>query len=148
MAVWQWLVDSAGVLLLIVLAYGVLLVFRRRWLSRRGGTFELSLRSAPHHGGRGWVLGLGRYDDDALEWFRIFSLWPAPKRRWRRSQLRLATERRPEGAESFSLYAGHVVSVVGTPAGEVEMAMSPAALTGLRSWLEAGPPRDPRAVEP
>ncbi|MGH3414453.1 MAG: DUF2550 domain-containing protein [Marmoricola sp.] len=147
MAVWQWLVDSAGVLLLIVLGYGVLLVLRRRWLSRGGGTFELSVRTGGRMSGRGWVLGMGRYDADDLEWFRIFSLWPAPKRRWRRDDLRLVAERQPQGAESFSLYAGHVVTSMAIPAGTVEMAMSPAALTGLRSWLEAGPPRDPRAVD-
>jgi hypothetical protein len=42
MSAWQWLLDSAGVLLLVVIAYGLLLVVRRRVLSRHGGTFELS----------------------------------------------------------------------------------------------------------
>lgn len=143
MAVWRWLIDSAGVVLLLVLAYGVLLVLRRRWISRHGGTFELSVRI-----GRGWVLGLGRYDEDALEWFRIFSLWPRPRRRWRRGQLRLVSQRHPEGHEAFSLYAGHVVALMDTPEGDLQLAMSTPALTGLRSWLEAGPPRDPRALDP
>ena len=31
------------------------------------------------HPGRGWLLGLGRYSGDALEWFRIFSLSPRPR---------------------------------------------------------------------
>lgn len=143
MAVWQWLVDSAGVLLLIALGYGVLLVLRRRWLSRRGGTFELSVRTSARVPARGWVLGLGRYDDDALEWFRIFSPWPRPKRRWLRSQLAFDSHREPTRAESFTLYAGHVVVVCGVPGGQVEMAMSTSALTGLQSWLEAAPPSDP-----
>ena len=144
MAAWQWLVDSAGVVLLLVLGYGVLLVGRRRWLSRDGGTFELSLRvRTTRMAARGWVLGLGRYDADALEWFRIFSLWPRPKRIWRRDELRFVSQREPAGAEAFSLYAGHVVVTCATPVGDVELAMSPAALTGLQAWLEAAPPGDP-----
>src|SRR4051812_39239724 len=77
MSAWQWLLDSAGALLLVVVAYGLLLVVRRRVLSRHGGTFELSVRVRSSQAGRGWVLGLGRYRDDRLEWFRIFS--PSPR---------------------------------------------------------------------
>ena len=76
---WQWLVDAAGVLLLLVLVYGLCLVVRRRWLSRNGGTFEFSVRVRSGRAGRGWVLGLGRYSVDELEWFRIFSLSPRPE---------------------------------------------------------------------
>ena len=78
MPVWQWLLDSAGVLLLFVLLYGVALIVRRRVLSRHGGTFELSYRVRPARAGRGWLLGLGRYSGETLEWFRIFSLSPGP----------------------------------------------------------------------
>jgi hypothetical protein len=39
MSAWQWLLDSAGVVLLLVVLYGLLLVLRRRVLSRHGGTF-------------------------------------------------------------------------------------------------------------
>ena len=83
MPLWQWVVDSIGVLLLLVLLYGLGLVVRRRWITRDGGTFELShrVRSAPtRKAGRGWVLGLGRYSGDVLEFFRIFSLSPRPLR--------------------------------------------------------------------
>ena len=44
MPVWQWLLDAAGVLLALVLLYGLGLIIRRRLLSRHGGTFELSYR--------------------------------------------------------------------------------------------------------
>jgi hypothetical protein len=76
MPVWEWLADSAGVLLFLVLLYGVALVVRRRWISRNGGTFEFSVRVRPGRAGRGWILGVGRYTGDDLEWFRIFSLAP------------------------------------------------------------------------
>lgn len=140
MAVWQWLLDSAGVVLLVVLLFGVCLVVRRRVLSRNGGTFELSYRVRSSQAGRGWVLGLGRYHGDRLEWFRIFSPYPKPRRNWARSDLRITGQREPEGAEAFALYAEHVVVVCETPAGPAELAMSVSALTGFSSWLEAAPP--------
>ena len=62
---------------------------------------------------------------------------------WRRDELRFVSQREPAGAEAFSLYAGHVVVTCATPVGDVELAMSPAALTGLQAWLEAAPPGDP-----
>src|SRR3954471_12164026 len=109
MAIWQWLVDSAGFVLLLVLVYGLALVVRRRALSRHGGTFELSVRVRSSQAGRGWVLGLGRSRDERLEWFRIFSPSPRPRRVWARAQLAITGQREPTGAESFALYGGHLV---------------------------------------
>ncbi len=140
MPVWERLVDSAGVLLLLLLLYGAALVVRRRWLSRNGGTFEFSVRVRPGRAGRGWVLGVGRYTGDNLEWFRIFSLAPRPKRAWRRGDIVYESQRPSEGSEQFTLYAGHLVVTCLTAEGPIEMAMSPSALTGLQSWLEAAPP--------
>ncbi len=145
MPVWQWLLDSAGLLLLVVLGYGLALVVRRRVLSRHGGTFELSVRVRSNRAGRGWVLGLGRYNDDLLEWFRIFSLSPWPKRRYRRDGLELLSRRQPQGPEAYSLYAGHLIVECVTPEGRLELAMSPDAVTGFQSWLEAVPPGTRRA---
>jgi hypothetical protein len=140
MPVWQWLLDSAGVVLLVIALFGLMLVLRRRVLSRHGGTFDLSVRDAGTSDGRGWVLGLGRYREDSLDWYRIFSPLPVPKRSWRRNDLTFLSRREPRGSEEYALYAGHVVVVCTTPKGEVELAMSPSSLTGLQSWLEAGPP--------
>ena len=42
MPFWEWLVDSSGSILLLLLLYGLALVTRRRWISRHGGTFEFS----------------------------------------------------------------------------------------------------------
>src|SRR6478609_8080428 len=78
MPVWQWLLDAAGALLVLVLVYGIGLIVRRRLLSRHGGTFELSYRVRQEHAGRGWLLGLGRYSGESLEWFRYFSSGPDP----------------------------------------------------------------------
>jgi len=132
---WQWLLDGAGVLLLLIVVYGIALVVRRRVLARHGGTFELS-----HRVSRGWLLGFGRYSGEALEWFRIFSLSPRPKARWQRDDLTYDGRREPLGAEQTSLYPDHLVIRCQTARGVVELAMSEASLTGFQSWLEARPP--------
>lgn len=140
MAWWQWVVDVAGLALLLVLLYGATLVVRRRVIGRHGGTFELSHRVRPSGDGRGWVLGVGRYSGETLEWFRVFSISPRPKRAWARESLSYDGRREPLGAERPSLYPDHLVICCQSPAGEVELAMSSASLTGFQSWLEARPP--------
>lgn len=140
MPLWQLLLDGAGALLLLVLLYGVALVVRRRLLSRHGGTFELSLRVRPEKAGRGWLLGLGRYSGDSLQWFRIFSLSPRPKREWSRDSLSYAGRRDPEGAERVSLYPDHTVVRCRLDGDDLELAMAPSSLMGFQAWLEAAPP--------
>jgi hypothetical protein len=140
MPIWEWLLESAAGVLLLVLILGVALIIRRRWLSRHGGTFELSYRARVSHPGRGWLLGLGRYRGDRLEWFRIFSLSPRPKMVWQRSTLNYVERRDPEGVEQLSLYPGHVVIRCETPAGDIELALGTSSLMGFQSWLEAAPP--------
>jgi hypothetical protein len=139
MPVWEWLADSSGGLLLVLL-YPVALVVRRRWIARNGGTFEFSVRLRSRRPGRGWTLGVARYTGDSLEWFRVFSLAPRPRLVYRRSELEYVGRRDPEGAESYSLYSGHIVVSCRTLAGLAEFAMSPSALTGFLAWLESAPP--------
>ncbi|HSU01953.1 MAG TPA: DUF2550 domain-containing protein [Nocardioides sp.] len=140
MPVWQWLLDLVGLALLLALLYGIALIFRRRFLARHGGTFELSYRVRTDRPGRGWLLGIGRYSGQSLEWFRIFSLSPRPKRVWARDLLDYSGRRPPAGAEEMSLYDGHVVAACRFDGEPLEIAMSEASLTGFQSWLESGPP--------
>lgn len=137
---WQWLLDAAGLLVALPLLFGIALIIRRHLLTRGGGTFEMSHRMRHTHPGRGWVLGLGRYRGETLEWFRIFSLSPRPRRVWARHALVLSGRREPVGAEDFSLYEDHVVVVLTTPDGPCELAMGESSLMGFQSWLESGPP--------
>jgi hypothetical protein len=148
-ALWEWVVDPVGGALLLVLLYGLGLIVRRRWISRDGGTFELSHRVLETQGtpaGRGWVLGVGRYTGDVLEFFRVFSLLPRPRRVLERGLIRYDGPREPVGGETYSLYAGHViigcrtVARAGGQSESFELAMSPDALTGFLAWLEASPP--------
>lgn len=137
---WEVLLDVVVVLLVLLLILGVCLFVRRRLLSRDGGAFELSYRMRRSRIGRGWVLGLGRYTGDRLEWFRIFSLRPGPSQVWLRSELSYAGQRRGIGPEQMTLYADHVIVLLDRPSGELELAMTPSSLVGLQAWLEAGPP--------
>jgi len=146
MPVWQWALDAAGVVLAAVLLYGLSLVLRRRFLARHGGTFELSHRVRTDKSGRGWVLGLGRYTADSLEWWRIFSLAPRPKRVWRRGDLVYTRRRDAGGVEQLSLYPDHVVILCSSPDGDVELALSQDALMGFQAWLEAAPPSRPNSL--
>lgn len=140
MPLWQLLLDAAGAVLVLIVLYGLALVVRRRLLSRHGGTFELSCRVRSERAGRGWLLGLGRYSGDSLEWFRIFSLSPRPKKSWPRGTLAYTGRRDPEGSERMSLYPDHTVVQCESPAGLLELAMAPSSLMGFQSWLEAAPP--------
>lgn len=137
---WQWLLDLCGALLLVCVLYGAGLIVRRRLLSRHGGTFELSHRSSTAAPGRGWMLGLGRYSGERLEWYRVFTLSLRPKQSWRRDELSYDGRRAPVGTEQTSLYPDHLVICCVSPDGPVELAMSVSSLTGFQSWLEAMPP--------
>lgn len=140
MPVWQWAVDIAAVVLVAALLYGVFLVVRRRLLSRDGGAFELSVRLRTDRPGRGWVLGLGRYRGEDLEWFRIFTPSWRARMTWQRSELTYSARREPSEDERHALYADQLVVICDTSSGPVEMAMSQLSLMGLQSWIEAGPP--------
>ncbi len=153
MAWWQELLDGVGLVgMLAALAFAFLFA-RRRLLSRSGGTFECSIRMHPPSkataaaAARGWTLGLARYSDTKVEWFRIFSFSWRPKLTFAR-ELTVLSRRDPHGAEAFSLYGGHVVVAVRLDSGRtIELAMSHSALTGFLAWTEAAPPRHDRIFE-
>ena len=131
-------------LLLLALLLLLAVAARRRWLQAAGGTVELSLRlKSPGHG-RGWVNGVGYFAADELQWYRVFSLSPRPRRVLPRQDLEVRSRREASGAEHLALMKGAVVmdcAVAGVP---VELAMQPSAVTGFLAWLEARPPGAPR----
>ena len=137
---WQWFLDGVVLVLLLVVLYGLGLVLRRRWIARGGGTFELSFRVRSVKAGRGWVLGLGRYSGEALEFYKIFSLSPRPMRVLDRVGLEYVEQREPIGAEVQSLYVDHVIVTCRSPTESFELAMTASAATGFLAWLEAAPP--------
>ncbi|MCB5177831.1 DUF2550 domain-containing protein [Streptomyces antimicrobicus] len=117
---------------------------RRRLIQRSGGTFDCSLRwgvaEAPDLSGKGWVYGVARYSGDRIEWFRIFSYSPRPRRLLERSSIEVVSRRAPEGEEELALLSDAVVLGCLHEGTRLELAMSEDALTGFLAWLEAAPP--------
>lgn len=128
-----------GVVLVVLVPF-LLVSARRRVLAREGGAIELSLRLRQRRHGGGWVLGVGRYNGDDLQWFRVFSLSPRPRRTLSRRDLQVTGRRQPKGPEALALLKGVEVIELRGPGGSVEIALDPSALTGFLAWLEASPP--------
>lgn len=134
--------------LIAVVALGVLGFFlfglRRRLIQRPGGTFDCSLRPAPPDeadaGGKGWVYGVSRYSGDRIEWFRVFSYAPRPRRVLERPSIEVIGRRTPQGSEELALLSDAVVLLCEHRGTRLELAMSDDALTGFLAWLEAAPP--------
>ncbi|MGW0708872.1 DUF2550 domain-containing protein [Streptomyces sp. NPDC002643] len=120
---------------------------RRRLIQRSGGTFDCSLRwNAPEkpekgdENGKGWGYGVARYNGDRIEWYRVFSYSPRPRRVLERSAIEVAGRRTPEGEEELALLSDAVILACLHRGSRLELAMSEDALTGFLAWLEAAPP--------
>jgi hypothetical protein len=127
-------------LVLVAAALLLSISVRRRWLSREGGAIEMSLRLKPRSQGRGWVLGLGRFVGDELQWFRVFSLSTRPRRTLTRRALEVRQRRSPTGPEAMALIKGMEVVELRSAGARVEIALDIAAMTGFLAWLESQPP--------
>ena len=127
-------------LVLVALAY---LIVRRLRLVRSGGV-HVSLRTRMDRPGKGWHVGVGRYQGDEFAWFRVLSLRSVPDRVIRRHGLEIADRRDPDSTEAYSMPIGARVIRFrhrkGAAHPDVEIAMGPDALTGFLSWLESAPP--------
>ncbi|WP_042392619.1 DUF2550 domain-containing protein [Streptacidiphilus carbonis] len=162
-------VIVVAVLLAALLGLGAF-AMRRRLIQRVGGTFDCSARlrvpvldavpvpdvspdaplpsgsapdpsgSAADNGGKGWLFGIARYNRDSVEWFRVFSYSPRPRRVLQRSRIEVLHRRTPVGQEELALLSGAVVLVCRHAGEPLELAMSEDALTGFLAWLEAAPP--------
>ncbi|SEQ31306.1 DUF2550 domain-containing protein [Microlunatus flavus] len=132
--------EVLGLLLVLAVLLLLLLAVRRRWLARRGGTFECSLRLRTSTPGAGWVLGVGRYNGGRLEWFRFFSFAVRPRETFPRGEVRVLESRSPDPVEAVALTADSRVLALEKGPQTRELAMSEDSLLGLLAWLEAAPP--------
>ncbi|HEX6356323.1 DUF2550 domain-containing protein [Actinophytocola sp.] len=130
-----------GAVLLLVAAVLVWLAVRRLRAMRSGGV-HAALRTRLDDSGKGWHLGVGRYQGDEFVWFRVLSLRPGPDRVITRSALEIADRRDPSGPELYTMPpSSHVLRFREAGVGaDIEIAMGPDALTGFLSWLESAPP--------
>ncbi|GHG26518.1 DUF2550 domain-containing protein [Streptomyces albogriseolus] len=133
-----------GIVVALVVVGLFVFGLRRRLIQRSGGTFDCSLRwDAPENGdvgGKGWAYGVARYSGDRVEWFRVFSYAPRPRRVLERSAIEVAGRRVPEGEEELALLSDAVILACLHRGTRLELAMSEDALTGFLAWLEAAPP--------
>jgi hypothetical protein len=133
-------VEAVALALAVVVVLLIFLALRRRYLLRGGGAIDMSLRVRFGRIGRGWALGVGRYAAEDLQWYRVFTLSPRPARTLSRRNLEVIGRRTPQGAETWAVQAAAVVIECRDGNGPVQLAMSPEAVTGFLSWLEAAPP--------
>ncbi|MFD9326901.1 DUF2550 domain-containing protein [Streptomyces sp. NPDC060065] len=132
--------------LVVALVVVGLFVFglRRRLIQRSGGTFDCSLRwDVPEKtdtNGKGWGYGVARYNGDRIEWYRVFSYAPRPRRVLERSAIEVAGRRAAEGEEELALLSDAIILACLHRGTRLELAMSEDALTGFLAWLEAAPP--------
>ncbi|MFE9123245.1 DUF2550 domain-containing protein [Streptomyces sp. NPDC007172] len=133
-----------GLVVALVLVGLFVFGLRRRLIQRSGGTFDCSLRwnlpEVPDTSGKGWVYGVARYNGDRIEWFRVFSYAPRPRRVLERSAIDVVSRRLPEGEEELALLSDAIILGCTHRGTRLELAMSEDALTGFLAWLEAAPP--------
>lgn len=120
----------------------VVLYLRRRWLTGQGGLFDCAYRLRDDPAGGGWALGVARFRDDKLEWYRAFSLSLRPKVVFRRASTSYVHQRQPAGVEAIALFENSVVVSVKDRVTERVSSLSMARdeVVALMSWLESAPP--------
>lgn len=108
---------------------------RRIALRRALGTVDASICLA----GNRWQMGVCRYQDKELEWFKLLSLNMRPRYSFKRSSLELLGRRAPTEGELVRVQPGVVIVDLRYEGRDVQLAMKFDAYAGLSSWLEAGP---------
>jgi hypothetical protein len=134
------ILEGIGIGFLALFALLTTWYLRRAAIARRGGTIDVSMRLTTMVTGRGWAHGLARFVGDDLRWYRVFSLWPRPRRVLSRRVLAVQGRRRPEGPERLTLADDWIIVRCTDDRSTVEIAMAETTLTGFLSWLEAAPP--------
>ncbi|MBT0772079.1 DUF2550 domain-containing protein [Kineosporia sp. J2-2] len=135
--------EILGALLVLFGLVLALFILRRYLLARNGATFDCSLKREHPRRASAWILGVARYSEHRLEWFRIFTISPRPSRVLDRSQLDLVEWKPPNEDEIHAILPGAVI--VRCSYGKenpviLEMAMTKSDYTGFATWLEAAPP--------
>jgi hypothetical protein len=139
-------VDAVGVVVLLIAVLLGLVALRRRRLLHLPGALECAVRRQARSGGGGWSLGVARLAGDRLEWHRLLSLAPRPALALSRVSAEVCSKRTALPVEHIAATAGGAVLELRAGTRTVELALSPAALTGLVAWLEAAPPGLPRSL--
>lgn len=123
------------VALALLVSVTVFVWIRRRYIS--GG--KPVMLCAISTGDRRWRLGLARIAGDRLDWFSVVGPSLRPAHAWVRHDLDLGAPHRL--VEAVPGLPSDAVCVTGrSRTTNYELALSPAAYTALRAWLESSPP--------
>ncbi|WOP17927.1 DUF2550 family protein [Raineyella sp. LH-20] len=130
---------------LVVLAIPVLLLLARRiWLVRAVGAFDCSMILESATPGTRWVSGVCRFRGEELWWYPDFGLSFSPRQRFPRDRTIALPSRPLEGIGPSSEFADYRVvplsRKIGGGTAVWDLAMAPAAVMAVLSWLEAAPP--------
>ena len=121
------------------------LAVRSRVIARHGGIVECGVRETPT---AKWRQGLAEFQRSQLCWHPAVSLRLRPQACFDRAGLVIARCRRPTDAEAARFGTEIIIAECeirhAEPTGpgdigQVELAMSQAAFTGLLAWLESSP---------
>jgi Protein of unknown function (DUF2550) len=142
------ILEVLGICVIALLIVLFALFFRRRLLMAGGGTIRVQVRVSTMVRGRGWSAGIGRFVGDELRFYRMFSFGWRPKRVLDRRLLTVDQRRLPEGPERLAMPGDWIILTCGSGTSCIEIAMAESTVTGLSSWLEAGPPGQPGHPSP
>ncbi|HEV7145646.1 MAG TPA: DUF2550 family protein [Pedococcus sp.] len=125
----------AGSLILCAVLALTFIFARRRML---GSGAPLMLCALQPHGRSQYRLGLLRFAGSTLEWFTLVGPSLRPSRRWQRADLDLDAPVAP--GELISGLPDAVTVECRYAGDSFGLALTPAAYTAMRSWLESSPP--------
>ncbi len=122
-----------------------ILVARRQWLLSRGGIFSCEVRRKLRGPGMRWSGGLARYAGNSLLWYTMTSTSFRPTLVIRRRGTHILEYRAATVQDGLAGINHHEIArlQIHTPGGverTVDVGLASGSLTGLMSWLEAGPP--------
>lgn len=130
---------------LVVLAIPALVqLVRRIWLVRVVASFDCRAMLDTATPGSRWVSGVARFRGEELWWYPYIGWTFHPKLRFPRQRtIALPTHEMQEASPGPECADYRVVPLsrqIGGGTAVWELAMAPAAVTALLSWLEAAPP--------
>jgi hypothetical protein len=135
MRIAAWLVIAFALLVAAIAVFS----FRRRRILILQGAIEMSVHRGSGVRG-GWVLGVARFSDEHLEWFRLTSYRAGPSLLIARRDTVIKERREPSTNDAVWMPPDAIVLCLQTPDGDRMVAVPKSALPGLLSWWESAPP--------
>jgi len=127
---------AVGIVLGLALGFLAFVFLRRRTIARGRVLTMCGLRRPATT----WRMGLMRYGTGQLEWYSLGGLTIRPKYRWEQRVLELGAPAPVSVGQGLDVLTDPVAVTCRHQGDSFQLALSEAAYTALRSWLEAAPP--------